>query len=495
MMRSIYMMVIGWMGICPVFGVEDLLRFTNGDQLHGEYRGIGEGPSILWDRDDVGEAVEFKMTDIRHVVLNAGEVGLKSSGMAHVGTVNGDRIPGEVVELGEKNFIVQTTFGGLVEIPREQVELIAPNPLGGRILYHGPFEKESWKMVNSENAEGLPDAKADEKDELADERWKFSGSAWYWDHKGFGTGLVRDEGMSDQSVIKFEAAWKGRLSLAVGFHADFAKPEKADVDGEEDDLRQVGRSTVFPGIFGNSYVLHIYSSYVSLYKTSFDEEGRARTDRVHAANSVVRLADSGRASVEIRCHRKTGEIVLFINDQFVCQWTEAMDDELGESEYAGLGNGFGFVVQSDDSPVRISEILISEWNGMPDSARSLQVEEADIVLLANGTDRFSGKVTEISDKRLKIESKFGDFDLPMEEVAEVRFAKASIAEVEDPKSDELKIRFHPLGRISGKPLKGDGGKTSIVHGAIGEVEVNLDSAMMLEVEENGDFIDDWDAEF
>ncbi len=494
-MRSIYICVVGWMGVFPVFGEGDLLRFTNGDQLHGEYRGIGEGPSILWDREDVGEAVEFKLTDIRHVVLNAGGMSLKSSGMAHVGTVNGDRIPGEVVELGEKHLILQTSFGSLVEIPREQVGLISPNPMGGRISYHGPFEKEGWKMVNMENADGFPEVKAEEKDELAEERWKFSGSAWYWDQKGYGTGLVRKDGMSDQSVIKFEAAWKGRLSLAVGFHADFAKPGKADEEEAAADLRQMGRSTAFPVIFGNSYVLHIYSNYVSLYKTSFDEEGRARTDRVHAANSTVRLAESGRAGVEIRCNRKTGEIILFINDQFVCQWTEAMNDELAGPEYAGLGNGFGFSVQSDDSPVRISEILVSEWNGMPDSARSLQVDDADIVLLANGTDRFSGKVTGISDKRLKIESKFGDFELPLEEVAEIRFAKSGIAEAEEPESDQVKIRFHPLGRISGKPLKGGEGKMSILHGAIGEVEVNLDAATMLEVEEEGAFIDDWDAEF
>ena len=40
----------------------DLLRFTNGDQLHGTFLGIKEGPQAVWQREDVAAPVDFKTT-------------------------------------------------------------------------------------------------------------------------------------------------------------------------------------------------------------------------------------------------------------------------------------------------------------------------------------------------------------------------------------------------------------------------------------------------
>ena len=37
----------------------DLLRFTNGDQLHGQFQGIAEGPSLVWKRQDLNETAKF----------------------------------------------------------------------------------------------------------------------------------------------------------------------------------------------------------------------------------------------------------------------------------------------------------------------------------------------------------------------------------------------------------------------------------------------------
>jgi hypothetical protein len=145
--------------------------------------------------------------------------------------------------------------------------------------------------------------------------------------------------------------------------------------------------------------------------------------------------------------------------------------------------------------VRISEVVVAEWNGMPDAARSMQVDDEDIVLLSNGTDRFSGKVTGLSDGKLNLEGRYGDFVFPLSEIAEVRFAKSRIAEAPDAPSDEIRARLHPLGRISGRPLAGDAGNLRILNGAAGEIDINLSYAVMLEFQKTESFLDDWDAEF
>ena len=212
---------------------DDLLRFENGDQLHGEFEGISEGPLVLWNRDDVGNTVKFKTSDVRQVVLREGRPERALGELSYIGTSGGDRIPGRVREIDDKRVVLETDFAGMLEIPRERVGLIAPNPLGGRVLFHGPFDERAWLMTNREYPGGLPDPAEDEESgEIP--RWGFSGAAWYWQNKKMGTALVKPDGMPDRSIFKFEVAWKGRLSMAVGFHSNFSRPETEEEEGDEE---------------------------------------------------------------------------------------------------------------------------------------------------------------------------------------------------------------------------------------------------------------------
>jgi hypothetical protein len=474
---------------------DDLLSFVNGDQLHGEFSGIGADSSLRWKRQDVGGEVKFNSSELRRVVLNGGEPQASLGGFSHIGLTNGDRIPGRILGLDGKRILIGTEFSGSMEFPRNRVGLLAPNPMGGKVLYHGPFAPAEWDMIDTKHPDGIPAAPAKDGKQDGIPRWKHAGSAWYWENEEGGTALVRRVGMPDRAVLRFDVAWKNRLSLAVGFHSDFVKTVQAEGDGEGGDIHPEGGGSVsLPGLFGDSYVLHLYSNYVMLYRTAVDEEGVARLDRVQTSNSSLRLGEVGKASMEIRCNRLSGEISLFANGEFVAQWNER-ENVAGNGEgYAGRGDGFGFVAQSDGSSVRVSEIMVAEWNGMPDSARSMQVDDADIVLLANGTDRFSGKVTGIEDGLLKLEGRFGDFGFPIGEIAEVHFAKSGLVGGED-SSEEIRVRFHPLGRVSGKPVGGDGNILRMRNAYAGEIDVRLDSAVMLEFRETNGFLDGWDDEF
>ena len=484
------------MSVLPCSGQgSDMLRFRNGDQLHGDFSGIAKNSTIRWERDDVGGGVEFSPAEIRQVVLRGGRPAVSLQGFSHIGTVNGDRIPGVIRDLDSKRLLLETEFGGLLEIPRSRVGLLAPSPLGGRVLYNGPFAADDWSMVSTEHPDGLPIDKDGAPKEAKTPVWKYSSAAWYWDNQNIGTALIKKSGVPDRALIRFDIAWKNRLSLGVAFHSDFSQMKMNAGEGDKVAADQAAQPTSIPGLFGRSYVLHLYSNYVMLYRTTLDEEGRPRPEQVRANNTSVRMGDSGNASIELRCNRISGEIVLFIDGEFVAQWSE---QNLGEDEangYAGAGDGMGFVVQSEESPVRISEIMIAEWNGMPDAARSLQVDDSDIVLLSNGTDRMAGKVTTVHDGKLTLESRYGDFVFPMEEIAEVRFAKSQLEKSEDLSGDSLIVRLYPIGRISGKALGGDDKNLLFLNAAAGEIDLNLDSAVMLEFEPSGSFLDDWDVDF
>lgn len=478
----------------------DLLRFTNGDQLHGTYLGIKPGPVMSWMREDVGGPVEFKTTQLRHVVLHGGRPEKALPQLSHVSLANGDRIPGAITSLVDDTLTLDSPFAGSLRIPCRQISMISPNPLGGRVFYHGPFNEDEWLNVDPAHPDGLGPAVEDKEDaEKEDEagRWEFSGSSWYWREKSGGTALIRKEGMPDRAMLRFELAWKSRMALAIGFHADFKRPVlEADGDEKPEPPRfSPGDTSALPWVFGNAYVLQLNSNYLMLTRSSVDDDGRPSVDRIRSNINQLRLGDSGKVIVELRASRDSGRISLFVDDEFVAQWSEG--DEFGADEegYVGKGAGFGFLPQLDDCPVRVSDIITTEWNGMPDSARSMQLEDQDIILMANGTDRFAGRVGSIENGMIDFETKHGSFQLPVDEVAEIRLASNDVAEPSETPADAVLVRYSPIGAISGLPVGGDADTLRLSHPVAGEIDLSLESAVMLEFHPSNRIIDDWDADF
>ncbi len=469
----------------PAMGLgEDLLRFTNGDQLQGGFQGMDAARRIVWKREDVAAPIEIIPKEVRQVVFSAGRPVKSLPSLSHVALVNGDRIPGTLRALDAEKVVVATSFAGDIQVARNQVGMIAPNPLSGRLVYHGPFSAEEWTMVTSASPDGL--GPAEEKPPMdAPGRWKFGGSAWYWIDQKAGTALVRKAGMPDRALIRFKVAWKNRISLAFAFHADFAKPVPK---GPEAAGNAPGGRFEIAEMFGNSYLIQINGSNAMLCRTAV-EDGKAVLEAIRNTGFATRFGESDEATIEIRSNRQTGEIALFVNDEFVTQWSEAPG-----AAFSGKGPGFGFMSQGQGA-VRISEISMAEWNGMPDSARSLQVDDQDVVLLSNGTDRLAGKITEFRDGRITLEGRYGTFQVPLEELAEIRFARDGLAKADEDSADEVAVRFRPLGRITGKALGGNAAAFRLQSAVAGELTLSLESAVTLEFNPSVNPIDDWDVPF
>jgi hypothetical protein len=483
----------------------DLLRFTNDDQLRGTFRGIHEGPQVQWENDDLVGPVAFKTSRIRHIVLRGGRPSKLLGTLSHADLVNGDKIPGIITALDGKFVTMETSYGGKLRIPRDHITVLAPNPLGGRVAYYGPFAEDDWKMVHGAFSNGVldeddePEPESKEK-EATPGRWVFSGSAWYWNHKGGGTALIRETGMPERSVLRFDLAWKSRLNLSIALHADFAKPQpEVKEEQKENRAGNVMNPASLPQLFGNSYVLQLYSNYLTLLRTSVDSEGKPSIQRPRINGGAARLGETGHARIELRSNRKTGEITLFVNDEFTAQWNGMDMASNGDDEdpaMKGNGSGFGFVAQGGDSPVRISDIIMSEWNGMPDSARSLQMDEQDVVLMTNGTDRYSGKVGGMDEQgAILFEGKHGRFRFPIEDVSEIRFAKQSLAAASEPTADNVIVRLAPIGAISGLPVPGESSSIGIISPIVGKMELSLESAVMIELNAPSQPIDYWNADF
>jgi hypothetical protein len=491
MKPSIFMAMV--FGSAAIFSAsaEDMLRFGNGDQLHGKYQGIGKDGDLKWQREDIADAVGFKTDRLRHVVLAGGKARPLRS-ISNIGLVNGDRLPCEIKSIDANDVVINTVYAGEIRVPRDAVAMLAPSPLGGRLHYHGPFAEDEWKIWKQES---VAQPSNPEKQAPVRGQWFFSGSAWYWKGERGGDAIFRESCMPERSVLRFDLASKSRLGIVLGFHLDFAKradPEKA----HQPVAGAIGGGDIaeFAQFCGSGYIMQLYSNYVMMYRCEVGKDGIPRLERFQSGILNVRMGDLGHATVEIRSNPAQGSFSLFLNDEFAAQWSEPPSDE---KPLFKPGAGIAMAAHGDNLVLRVSDIMISEWNGMPDSARSMEMEDEDVVLMADGVDRYSGRVGSLDKNgRLMLEAKHGGFAFPLADVAEVRFAKNRLVAKPDHMSARaLAVRFEPIGVICGQPESSEGNRLKIKHSILGAVDLSLESAVMLDFTGSKYLVDEWDGEF
>jgi hypothetical protein len=98
-------------------------------------------------------------------------------------------------------------------------------------------------------------------------------------------------------------------------------------------------------------------------------------------------------------------------------------------------------------------------------------------------------------RKIRFEGKHGQFLFPLDEVAEIRFARDRLAPEPDAPADQFVVRLDPIGSISGRPVSGDGSMLQVLSPIIGDLNLSMDSAVMLDFNSSNQIIDDWDADF
>ena len=512
----------------------DLLRFTNGDIMHGNFAGLKGG--ILWNRPDIDEPIRFELKNLRQVVFDGGNNSPAQPKSPFVSLVNGDEIPGKIISLDEKALVIDSPLTGQISIPRDQLKTLNPNPFGGQLHYAGPFSSDQWVMIDAETEEVTePEEKEAEEKKKEDEEkpkqnpsWLYSGASLYSTNT---RAVALDGKLPDVGRLRFKIAWRNGFSSTVAFHADFKRPLPrkevalepeidADAGKAEDqpivpeeakepeplkyqhlfDLKKgnafqslewlpANTSSGHPQTYGSSYVFNFSSSYVNLWRCSFDEDGKPSTKSLRNQRLPVNLGQSGEAEFDLRFDRTKNAIYLYVNGLYASQWNDL-------DGYVAPGDGLAFA-GNGNSRIRVSDILITSWSGTPDGARSLEHEDRDIVLLTNGTDRFSGQITSIADGKATLKGPYADLTLPLEELSEIHFQRSGLADLQKIKwpDDTGILLFNPIGRISLVPTSSDENHLSGKSPVLGDLKVKLDSAALLQFAETPDVLSDWVTDF
>lgn len=458
----------------------DLLRFTNHDTLHGRFIGFGASDTLIWNNPEATGAINFSTSKLHRVVLNQGKAHLALKQTSHVKLTNGDVIPGKIISADSKTVVMETDHLGKLEIPRSALSKIAPSPFGGKLLYHGPLNKEGWKTLPSATKDGVKKAEPKDDDEKASSDWQHISSAWYvgTDKSRF---LVRENAMPDKCQISFQLTWRSSLYAQVALHADFSPPE---YEGKVSSQLEMGAT------IGHGYILNLSNHSASLTECTFDENGKPTNTRLQGSQSSLGLSSVETAHVELRLDKKQKNILFFLNGDFKAKW------DLGK-DYAG--KGAHFAIKSQDyrkSEIRISDIVISHWNGRKDSASSMQSNDRDLILLTNGLDRFSGTFKGLHEGKVSFRGSYqNDMLIPLDEINEITLSSGKEEKTVTENPQAVYFYIHPHGRITGIPGQTIDNLTKIETALLGEITLDTRYTNIIDFSHKNSLFDNWDDNF
>lgn len=488
----------------------DILRLGDGDQLSGSFVGIDETGEAILTRADLKNPARFRVDELERLVLRGGVPSQPSQLYSHAVLVNGDRVQGTFRSIDASSVVIETPYAGTLKIPRKQLLAIRPNPPGGGGLsYMGPFRKDDWLMfprtpAAKAPAKTIPDpansnpqqvaevspaagreAQDGQEGEKTAEGWNFQGNSWFWSGGKSPALLALPDALPDRFVCTMDLEWTDAPLFAVGFHAGMEPlAEEAKAGGKETKgVIQRGRNDLLGRIFGNAYLLSVGMHQIYLANSGFDKNGNEFRMVSGMRGDISSMKRANCCKLAIRADRSKKRIVIDINGCRMVEWSV-------DGEYEGSGKGLCFAVLQPAATLRISDLRISEWNGVPDPINGMEVEGKEVLLLTNGSDRMAGSLAGTNaGGALSFKGSYGEISVPMEAVEELRFATPEQAPPYERKQDEVLLRLGSLGAVSGvlKPSGKD--EFALDNPLIGELHVRREAVSAIEFNPGDPFPD------
>ncbi len=378
--------------------LSEVLRFKDGDTLHGSLLSINKETGLTWTRPDINAPIVTKLTNIRGAKLFR-QPAAEPKG-ARVELTNDDVLYGNLVALTEEDLTLQTWFAGKLVIPKVMVRSISPGSKGGgTLLFSGPGKLSEWGYKSGS--------------------WKLKSGKLECYNGQIGRNLK----LPDKVHIRMDVSWTGSYpSFSIISHTKDIKRYHNDC-----------------------YNIQFSSNYVYLYRGS----GNQNFGNV----SYKQLRTMKKAKLDIYVDKANKNVALMINGNLVKQWTGL--------NYAPSGDGFMLISHGGYGPTTFSGIRITRWDGKVPTAQanSSAVTKKDLVYFTNG-DKMTGKVLGIKDGKVRLKPGFADpIPVPIKNVGQIMFGDDE-SERARRNGGDVQLYFHNGDRLTMKLLGLKTGKVS-----------------------------------
>lgn len=450
----------------------DFINFINDDTLHGSFLGFTTSGKIIWKNPAAEKNIAFTPDQVRMVVLNNGKLVKPFSHSSYITLTNQDTIPGNITDLNNKTLTIRTDYAGELIIPREIIKSVDFLPLGNKIHYRGPFSIDDWQTYPYSSS-----ATTQKDDEDSEPAWSIKNFALKND--GQAGVMMHNDDFPGKNRYTFKVTYRNSAMPSFVINADMKQPEPKEQENKPDAKIKAeaqpkikivsNRGAKITETVGTCLIFRLssYSSSLSFY--GFDDKGNSFVQSIPNTIPSVRSNKSKPDGVDfdVRVNKETNTVLLYADDSMIGQWDiSAYTDQL-------KGNKMGFVnlYSSSANASRVSNIVVSAWNGIVDAANTMENDDRDTILLTNGTDRYSGQALKLSEDKLQLKGPYAELEIPTDQIQSLYFAKKERRELPMKGESEISLRFHGSGRITGSMSKGPDGKIILNSEVLGKLTI------------------------
>jgi hypothetical protein len=253
------------------------------------------------------------------------------------------------------------------------------------VVFDSLTSMDGWTQGNA--VKGLPTESG---------QWTYRNGAFYSDKAA---SIARDLKLPAQSRIQFDMVWRGPLSLAIALYTDSLQPILLSEKENGPD-------------FGGFYSLRFQNTvFVSL--TPIRKKGPLLS--LGEPVIIQSLTQKDRVHVDLRMSKADRRVALFLDGGLIKDWIDP-------GGFAGEGTGIRFVNNQAGCAVKISNLRVSQWNGVLDETSAESLDPAhDVVTLESG-GKVSGAVLSIANGQIAMLTTAGATNVPLAGASGIEFA-------------------------------------------------------------------------
>ncbi len=408
----------------------DALVFKNGNELRGTLLAADTSGGVRW-KTTGGQEVQFQSARLAGVRFAAPSEPPKGGEPATVELRNGDRLRGEFAGLDEKQLHFQQAQLGTVQVARERLWSLYPNP--------------RFPVVDGGRETALWTAPRVTKDPGAE--FSVPGAWTVLD----GSYILRGQRGSSNSG---ETPWLNAPLKEIPERFEL-RAEATDVNGNPPsfgvNLTSKDNRTALRASF-NYYNL-------SLSMSNPKPKGQGRSSNYRNVMLRGKIPDPGsRLAVRIFVDRRAGTADIFLNGAPAARVGQQANERLpGFGELVSINAG-----QQDETTSILSGLWLGPWNGeLPRTGDGVPAA----VALSNG-DAAPGTPVKAMDGKFFVETEAGPFELPMEKVQAVEFGGLMT-----PEKAPARLRLADGGVLSVEAFRWDGRELTAQSATLGELRL------------------------
>ncbi len=355
-------------------GLDDLLQLFDGSSLHGRLRSMTTETGLRWQHPEARAPIDFRPTNVAWIRFDESEPAAPHSRpTARFRFANGDEVMGRLHSLDAQQVELETWFGDRLLARRTALESVRFLSGNFSVLYEGPTSLEGWQQGRDQSV------------------WQYRSGAF--SANGVGV-LGRDFKLTNSVVIEFDLAWAAQFNLNVALYTSVF--DRFDYTG-------------------SAYMFYLLPGYMSLQRL----QGGGSSISIGQAQ-LPDMLQKTKAHVEIRISKPDATFGVWIDGNLVQRWKD-------NNGFVAKGSGLTFFSQSDGPSVKISNLIIAEWDGQFETEKEVTGPAAeDLVFFAN-RDKAAGNLLAVRDGKLSFVTGQTSLEVPLPRVSRLvlRLAEAN----------------------------------------------------------------------